>query len=126
MNYRQSLKICRILVAILLLNMIAPLVVQADDSSAYTLICTSAGLVKVDIESYSPADNSDSSDGFDRSSNHCVYCQLTDQPAFQAINLARHSTPPSNISLFNQRLEKSFSSKSLLRYVQLRAPPVYL
>jgi len=129
MNYRQSLKTCRILVAILLLNMVAPLVVQADDSSNYALICTSAGLIEVNIDSYSAVDadplTADNTD-YDTSQAHCVYCNLAEQPAFQATNLAQHSTPNSKINLFYQRFVEPISSKSLLRYVQLRAPPVYI
>ena len=137
--------------------MVAPLVVQADDSSSYALICTSAGLVKVDTESgslYKANGSLDNAKGslynakgsfpinassnlsldastvdfntYDASQAHCVYCNLAEQPAFQATNLAQHSIPNSKIKLFYQRFVEPISSKSLLRYVQLRAPPVYI
>lgn len=143
MSYRQLLKTCRILVAVLLLNMVAPLVVQADDSSAYTLICTSAGLTKVSLEDFSPINDElsnatksnvtnslteklTSTDPLDSSIEHCVYCNLTDKPIYQSSAHLNYLSIEPEISVYYQTDTKRILSKSVLQYVQLRAPPLYI
>lgn len=138
MSYRQLLKTCRILVAVLLLNMVAPLVVQADDPSAYTLICTSAGLTKTSLEDFSPISNElsnvtnslteklTSTDPLDSSIEHCVYCNLTDKPIYQSSAHLNYLSIEPEISVYYQTDTKRILSKSVLQYVQLRAPPLYI
>lgn len=141
MSHRQLLKTCRILVAILLLNMVTPLVVQAEDSTAYVLLCTSSGLSKLKLSDIPDSDSfaltstiineteltaSESINTVDATLEHCVYCNLTDKPIYHSS--ANSKTPLKNLefNVYYQLDTKRFISKSVLQYVQLRAPPTYI
>jgi len=136
MSYRQLLRTCRFLTAVLLFNMAIPLLAQANSNSSYILMCTSAGLTKVKVANVSDinglinnaivADRDINTETLDGSLEHCVYCNLIDKPVFYPALQTTHLINKNTNSVTYQLDKKQFLPKSLLRYVQLRAPPFHI
>ena len=125
----KRLNICRLAVAILLFNTIAPALasVPADDFAAnplrYTLLCTSQGLTVVDLLSVMDEDVKPNTSP---PSNHCVYCLLNDTPLNVHVELtARALFDAQFIPPLTHRTDWLLDNYQL-RDQLLRAPPIHL
>jgi len=120
MSSSKSLKLCRLLVAVLLFNMVVPVIQAAESGEAgYVLMCTSAGLVKVSLEGSS--ENPPASKG-----NHCPYCKLGDLSLhFVASNLP-YPAPNSDLELNYLSFLAPLASQYVIKHVQVRAPPIHI
>ena len=123
MTSKKSLKICRLLVAVLLFNMAVPVIQAAEaGQEGYTLLCTSAGLIKVSLdgENFEPKSNQIPT------GDHCQYCKLVDLPLNLSSDHLSYPVPDSNQALSDQNKLAPPASQHILEYVQLRAPPIYI
>jgi len=126
MSFRNSLKICRLLVAVLLFNMVAPIAMAGSDNPNTALICTTAGLIEVNIDDLSEVDSSDVNANH-HASQHCAFCKLTDSDISLNFNKAVYPVPSTDLVLHYQSIVPPSPSKVKNKHALMRAPPaIYL
>lgn len=124
MLHRRSSLLCRLLVAVLLFNMVAPLALADEPlDNGMVLICTSAGLVQVNL---SDSDATDADSSMSNSMQHCVYCKLFDSNSdFIAAQLP-YPTPDNVVDLHYRSVNATRAAQHITQQVRLRAPPLFL
>jgi len=126
MSFRNSLKICRLLVIVLLFNMIAPIAMAGSDNPNTVLICSTAGLIEVNIDDLSEVQPSDDTT-VHQASQHCAFCKLTDSDVSLDFNKAVYPVPSTDLVLHYQSIVPPSPSKVKIKHALMRAPPaVYL
>jgi len=119
MSTRRSLTICRSLIVVLLFNMAFSVVAATKPTeSGFTWLCTSSGLVKVDL------DGRDESAGTSvAQSDHCPYCKLSEPTTDISTDLPAYPTPDTQQALHYRDPYSPMLQLHTLSFVQLRAPP---
>lgn len=135
MTFRARLKLYRVLVLVLLFNSIAPAVMAGDKAdSGSVLLCTSAGLIKVQLADLGSANSlitqSSNSDqqGIEASATtmrgeHCPYCQLHELPDGAQSHLAPYPAPDAHVALHYRRVLPTDAALYGSFHAHLRAPP---
>jgi len=122
MSYRNSLIICRLLVALLLFNFAAPMAMANSNASNTALLCTSAGLITINLADLSEA----KSDSQTHLAEHCPFCFFNDlEPLIGADHLS-YPTPDTQIALLYQSISPLSPSKAITKHALMRAPPFTL
>lgn len=126
MSFRNSLKICRLLVAVLLFNMAAPIAMADSNNPNTVLICSTAGLIEVNIDDLSEVESSGSS-VLHQSSQHCAFCKLTDSDFSLNSYQGVYPAPSADLTLHYQSIVPPSPSKVIIKHALMRAPPaIYL
>ena len=120
MRRSKGLMVCRLLVAVLLLNTAAPLFAQVQPSTTgQAMLCTSAGLIRASLIEQDDRASSQLEDEF-----KCIYCQFSDQSSnLTAIDLP-YPQPDSDLQYSYQGVLLTPLAMHMLNHVQLRAPPI--
>jgi len=128
MSYKKSLKICRLLIAVLLFNTLSPVVMASQTMTGgsldanTTLICTSVGLIRVSLDELTGDAQTQSNEFQD--SQHCAYCKLFNDPInLNADNLA-YPEPNSVITSNYRSVLSANSPQHVAKHALLRAPPL--
>ncbi len=120
MRFKNSLKICRLLVALLLFNMAVPLAAASLNDSNTFLICTSAGFIEVSLDDMS---ETSSTNVHASSAEHCAFCKITDIDTLIGINKPVYRVPESNLVLNYKSVSPPSPQKLLIKHALMRAPP---
>lgn len=129
MTYKNSLKICRLLVAVLLFNIVVPMA-MADSSNANTiLICSTAGLVEVNVSDLSNSveelETQKSQLSNEQNAQHCPFCNLNDvEFKLNNLNLS-YPSPDNRVISHYQSVARLAPAKTFAKNSPLRAPPAY-
>jgi len=122
MSYRNSLTICRLLVALLLFNMAAPIAMASSHTNDTILICSTAGLIEVNLSELSE----DTDQTRAHLTDHCPFCFLNDsEPLISADHLS-YPTPDTQIALLYQSVLPSSPSEAITKHALMRAPPFFI
>jgi len=109
MTSQKCLKICRLLVAVLLFNMVAPILQAAEaGQEGYTT-------------EFETTKNNHTPSG-----DHCPYCKLVDSSIDLSCDHLRYPVPDANLALNYHNTLAPSSLQHILDYVQLRAPPIHI
>ena len=125
MRFNHSLKLCRLLVALLLFNIATPLAAASLNDSNTVLICTAAGFIEVNVDDMSEVPSSNAVDL--HASQHCVFCKITDVDTFLNISEPAYLAPETDLVFNYQSIYPPSPQKFLIKHALMRAPPtVYL
>ena len=117
---------CRLLVALLLFNIVTPMAMADSNDPNTVLICTTAGLIEVNVDDFSSIDKDGQTQKTTQTAQHCSFCSLHDTDVSLDDNHLSYPSPDSRVSLHYQSVLTPPSFKSFAKHSPLRAPPVYL
>jgi len=122
MSVRRSLTICRVLVALLIFNIVAPMAMADTGNSNTILICTTAGLVEVNIDDLSEEQSNHQL----QAGQHCSFCTLIDTDNVINADHLAYPAPNDQLALNYQSVSPKSPTKAITKHALMRAPPVYL
>lgn len=126
MSLRNSLKICRLLVAVLLFNMVAPIAMASLGNPNTVLICSTAGLIEVNIDDLSELQPSGGNVAH-QTLEHCAFCKLADTSFSLNYHKTVYLAPSTDLVLHYQSIPLPSPSKAIIKHALMRAPPaIYL
>jgi len=120
MSVKKSITICRILVALLIFNMTAPMAMADTNDSNTVLICSTVGLIEVNIADLSDTQSSEQS----HIGQHCPFCTLSDSDYSINIDHLAYPKPDSEQTLHYQSVLPLSPAKAITKHALLRAPPI--
>ena len=122
MSVKSSITICRILVALLIFNIAAPMAVADVNNRNTILICSTAGLIQVNIADLSDTKNEDHR----QAGQHCPFCTVHDFDFSINADHLPYPKPDNEQALHYQSVLPFSPAKTIPKHALLRAPPIYL
>jgi len=122
MSVKNSLTICRILVALLIFNIAAPMAMAGTSDDNTILICSTAGLIEVNVSDLSDNQGTNHSE----LAQHCPFCTLSDSDYSMNADHLAYPKPDSEQALHYQSVLPLSPAKAITKHALLRAPPFSL